>query len=37
MLYVLACTFYVYMDAKIDKISNLCACLFEQQLTKYPL
>jgi hypothetical protein len=34
---VLLCTFYVYIDAciKIDTISNLCACLFGQQLTKY--
>jgi hypothetical protein len=35
---VLVCIVYVYMDAciKIDTISNLCACLFGQQLTKYP-
>jgi hypothetical protein len=35
---VLICTFYVYMDAciKIDTIFKLCACLFGQQLTKYP-
>jgi hypothetical protein len=31
------CTIYVFIDAcvKIDTISNLCACLFGQQLTKY--
>jgi hypothetical protein len=31
-------TIYVFMDAcvKIDMISNLCACLFGQQFTKYP-
>jgi hypothetical protein len=35
---LLVCTFHVYMDAcnKIDSISNLCACLFGQQLIKYP-
>jgi hypothetical protein len=34
----LICTIYVFMDAcvKIDMISNLCACLFRQQLTKFP-
>jgi hypothetical protein len=25
-----------YACIKIDTISNLCACLFGQQLTKYP-
>ena len=31
-------TIYVFMDAciKIDMISNICACLFGQQLTKHP-
>jgi hypothetical protein len=36
---LLVCTSFVFMDAciKIDTISNLWACLFGQQLTKYPL
>jgi hypothetical protein len=35
---MLICTNYVFMDAcsKIDTISNLWACSFGQQLTKYP-
>jgi hypothetical protein len=35
---LLICTIYVFMDAcvKIDTISNLWACSFGQQLTKYP-
>jgi hypothetical protein len=35
---LLICTIYVLMDAciKMETISNLCICLFGQQLTKYP-